>query len=220
MWHVDRVGSLLSEMRSRGIEPELVHYIPYLKAVCDQGMMARARTLFDEIDMKFKLDVVAYSTMIHGACKLEDKKTAEEFLKYMLDEGLTPDAVTYSMLINMFAKSGDLEAANGVLNQMTASGFVPDVAVFDSLIQGYGAKGETEKVLELIREMLAKDIALDSKIVSTILSSLGASNEGQALLQRLPGFDTEIAKGDVIPPRDVVNMLHKLGTELDPPAGC
>jgi pentatricopeptide repeat protein len=89
---------------------------------------------------------------------------------------------------------------------------VPDVAVFDSLIQGYGAKGDTEKVLELIREMKAKDIALDSKIVSTIVTS---SNEGQALLQSLPGFDTEIPNGNVIPPQEKMN---KLGTELEPPA--
>jgi pentatricopeptide repeat protein len=169
MWEVDRAEKLLRTMRQRGIKAELFHYIPLLAAMCQQGMMEQAMVLFNEMDKNCRLDAVAYSTMIHGACKSGDTKMVKQLIKDMLVEGLAPDAVTYSMLINMYAKLGDLEEAERVLKQMTASGFVPDVAVFDSLIKGYSAEGQINKVLKLIHEMRAKNVALDPKIISTII---------------------------------------------------
>jgi pentatricopeptide repeat protein len=198
MWEVDRAEKFLCTMREHGLEPELAHYIPLLAAMCQQGMMERATILFNEMDKNCRLDVVAYSTMIHGACKSGDKKMVEQLIKDMLGEGLTPDAVTYSIIINMFAKLSDLEAAEKVLKQMTASGFVPDVAVFDSVIKGYSAEGQINKVLELISEMRAKNVALDSKIISTIVASL-TNEHKKKLLEVLPDFSKELLQGNTAP---------------------
>jgi pentatricopeptide repeat protein len=52
--------------------------------MCDQGMMDEAMRLFSEMGKSCTLDVVAYSAMIHGACRCGDLKMVKRLRRDMV----------------------------------------------------------------------------------------------------------------------------------------
>nr|CAB3454993.1 unnamed protein product [Digitaria exilis] len=99
---VEMAMKLMDELASSGLEPDSFTYSILINGftMCQQGMMERATILFNEMDKNCRLDVVAYSTMIHG--KLEE---AEMVLKQMTASGFVPDAVVFDSLIKARQKN-------------------------------------------------------------------------------------------------------------------
>ncbi|PON63544.1 Pentatricopeptide repeat [Parasponia andersonii] len=85
---------------NRRIKP----FVGCFKPIVD---MDEALSLFqDMINLGVVLDVVTYTSSVHGLCKFGCWEHAKRFLIDMLDRGISPDVCTYSAVFDSFVKMG------------------------------------------------------------------------------------------------------------------
>ena len=93
-----RALKLLSEMRDRGLEPNLYSYNSAI-AACEQP--ERALELLSEMrSCGLKPDVIAYNSAISVCEKGLQPQRALELLSEMRDRGVEPDVITYNAAIS------------------------------------------------------------------------------------------------------------------------
>jgi pentatricopeptide repeat protein len=84
-----------------------------------------------------KLDVVAYSSMIHGFCNAQLLEQGMKLFHQMLchEPKLQPDVVTYNILLNAFCMKNSVSRAIDILNTMLDHGCDPDFITCDIFLK-------------------------------------------------------------------------------------
>uniref|UniRef100_A0A804PDV6 Pentatricopeptide repeat-containing protein n=2 Tax=Zea mays TaxID=4577 RepID=A0A804PDV6_MAIZE len=98
------VDSLLEKevLKKRGgCVPLIAYYNPVFKYLCENGKAKKARLLFGQLlDIRSKVDFLAFKTLILGHCKEEDFEQGYELVLSMLKRDLMPDSECYIAVIN------------------------------------------------------------------------------------------------------------------------
>ncbi|KAL0546006.1 hypothetical protein IC582_015910 [Cucumis melo] len=70
-------------------------------------------------------DVVYYTVLIDGYCKMNNLNAAFVLFEEMVDQGIEADAVTYTALLSGCCRNGDKEKAQTLCSEMTSKGILP-----------------------------------------------------------------------------------------------
>ncbi len=90
--------------------------------------------------LKFKPDVVTWTTLVQGLLRADQLGMAKRTLDTMYSLGQQPNERMCSMLVNDLAKNGErtgLQYAEELLREMKKKGFRPGVVTWTGLISGY-----------------------------------------------------------------------------------
>ncbi|CAH2051260.1 unnamed protein product [Thlaspi arvense] len=171
------------------LRPNIFVYSSFLSKICDEGDMARASTIFQEIFVLGLLpDCVCYTTMINGYCKRGKMDKAFQYFAAMLKSGNKPSLTTYTLLIGGCSKFGNVGDAEALFRNMKSEGLVPDVVTYNNLMQGYGKTHQLNKVFELVDIMRSAGISPDVATYNILIHSMvlrGYVDEANGIISEL-----------------------------------
>ncbi|XP_004513678.1 uncharacterized protein, partial [Cicer arietinum] len=187
-----------------------------LRFLCQQGQHNSAKLVYDSMRIKevdrawgllkesdFAPNVVSYTILISGYCKLSKMKEASRIFDEMVRSGIKPSAPIFNALIDGFVKAGDMASALGIHKKMILYGCTPDVVTFTSLIDGYCRVGQVDYGLELWREMKARNISESLYTFSILISALCKCNR----LQEAHELLRLLKQSDIVPKPFIYNPV-------------
>ncbi|KAJ9556822.1 hypothetical protein OSB04_011436 [Centaurea solstitialis] len=157
----------------RGVDPDVYTFSTLLNGLILEDRILEAERLFKKL-IKGKLcepNVVMYTTMIKGLCKVGINDTAIGLLRLMDEKGCKPDVMTYSTIIDSLCKDKMIDDALKLFNEMILhKGILPDVVTYSSLIRGLCSSGDMRKAKEIFDLMKVRGHVPDVVTYSSLLN--------------------------------------------------
>ncbi|XP_028084935.1 putative pentatricopeptide repeat-containing protein At1g12700, mitochondrial [Camellia sinensis] len=157
---------VLEVMVQRGVGPNAVKYGTLMDGYVGQSSLLckdinvddALSLLVEMIQQDVALDVITYSTLIHGLCNLGRWEEAKRMLRDMIDKNVFPDVLTFTTLIDALCKEGMAKETEVVLEVMVQRGVGPNAVKYGTLMDGYCLLGHMDRAIEVFHSMVDKGI--------------------------------------------------------------
>ncbi|KAI3947792.1 hypothetical protein MKX01_034457 [Papaver californicum] len=133
-------------------------------------------------------DLITYSTIINGLCKVGRLDEAKKKFVEMKAKNVSPDSVIYETFIHGFCNQGKISSAFRVLRDMEKKGCKPCTQTYNSLISGLSSEQKTDAIYNLMKEMEMKGISPDVFTYNNLISSLcegGKATDATSVLDKM-----------------------------------
>jgi pentatricopeptide repeat protein len=191
---VDKMEDLLRQMKSEGVEPDVISWTQLMQAWAMSGLR-EAPSKMEELLERIKSqgivepDVVMWTLVVKAwACSslpgTADK--IESLLQRMKKEGVTPNVVTWSHVLSFWAGSGLPEApikADDIVRRMVEEGTEPNAITWTQVLKTWSDSGLPEapyKMQEILERMKAQGCQPDVVTWTQIIKAWAASGLPEA----------------------------------------
>ncbi|GKE59877.1 tetratricopeptide-like helical domain-containing protein, partial [Tanacetum coccineum] len=158
----------------RAIVPDVFIFSALLDGLILEDRILDAEIYFKKLikERLCKPDVVMYSTMIKGLCKIGNKVIAISLLKLMDERGCKPNVITYNTVIDSLCKDKLIDDAFKLFKEMVfQKGISPDVISYNCLIDGLCNLGRWEEASKMLKDMLDGGISPDVRTFSILVDA-------------------------------------------------
>lgn len=168
----DKACDLLSEIRSRGLEPDNVMYGCLIKFSAECGRTDLSRELFEKVPVH---DIQNFMSLIRAASKEKDVGRAFSVLEDLKTFTHSVDIAAYNAVLDACASTGDTKRARALMSEMQNL-FKLDIVTYNTLLKGYCSSGDLHGAQEVLAEM--KQMGLEANDVSYNILLNGAVASG------------------------------------------
>ncbi|KAL2939059.1 hypothetical protein RDABS01_022508 [Bienertia sinuspersici] len=109
-------------------------------------------------DLRVKLDVISFSSIISCYSKLGRLKEVLKLFEQMKEMGIEPDRKAYNAILHALAKEGRAKDISNLLQTMEDKGIAPDVVTYNSLIKPLCRARKRDEAESLFSEMLNRGL--------------------------------------------------------------
>lgn len=201
---VKKAIEVLDEMPQYGCEPDEHVFGCLLDALCKNGSVKEAASLFEDMRVRFSPTLKHFTSLLYGWCREGKLMEAKFVLIQMKEAGFEPDIVVYNNLLSGYAISDKMGDAFDLLHEMRRKGVEPNVASFTTLIQALCSREKMEEAVRVLIDMQKSGSDADVVTFTTLISGFckwGKLDRAYELL------DSMIQKG-IMPSQ--VTYLHIL----------
>jgi pentatricopeptide repeat protein len=210
----DRARTLLAEMRSAGVKPDVVTFTSLITLEMRRGRWQVAEAYMRELGTEgLRPNERTFGALVEGYGKHGTVQMALGALARMEAAGVPPNEVVLGSVIDACAKHGDARAAEEVLARLAAapSPVRPNKHVYTSLMDLHARCGSAEGVRRVWDEMLAAGTELDTNLFNMRLACLdktGALDDVHAAFGEAAALGVE---PDVATYTTVINAMAQRG---------
>ncbi|KAJ8439737.1 hypothetical protein Cgig2_009561 [Carnegiea gigantea] len=169
---VKKAIEVLDEMRKYGCEPDEYVFGCLLDALCKNGSVKEAASLFEDIRMRFTPTLKHFTSLLYGWCREGKLMEAKHVLVQMREAGFEPDIVVYNNLLNGYAVAGKMADAYDLLQEMRRKGCEPNAASYTVLIQALCAMEKNEESMRVFADMERCGCDADVMTYNALISGL------------------------------------------------
>ncbi|OIW17596.1 hypothetical protein TanjilG_11160 [Lupinus angustifolius] len=185
---VHKAIEVLDEMPKYGCEPDEYVFGCLLDALCKNGSIKEAASLFEDMRFRFPPTVKHFTSLLYGWCREGKLIEAKQVLVQMKDAGIEPDIVVYNNLLSGYALAGKLGDAYHLLNEMRTKGCEPNATSYTILIQSLCKRDKLEEAMRIFVEMQRNGCEADTVTYTTLISGFckwGKIERGYQLLDQM-----------------------------------
>ncbi|KAE9600766.1 hypothetical protein Lal_00011344 [Lupinus albus] len=185
---VHKAIEVLDEMPKYGCEPDEYVFGCLLDALCKNGSIKEAASLFEDMRFRFPPTVKHFTSLLYGWCREGKLIEAKHVLVQMKDAGIEPDIVVYNNLLSGYALAGKLGDAYHLLNEMRTKGCEPNATSYTILIQSLCKHDKLEEAMRIFVEMQRNGCEADTVTYTTLISGFckwGKIERGYQLLGQM-----------------------------------
>ncbi|KAK9119609.1 hypothetical protein Scep_017702 [Stephania cephalantha] len=149
------------------------------------------------------IDVVTYTTVVHGFGVVGEVEKARRVFDDMVKEGCLPSVATYTALIQVLCKKSSVEDALVVFEEMVRKGYVPNTTTYNVVIRGLCHSGKMEKAMELMGRMKDDECEPNIQTYNVVIRyfcDAGEVEKGMELFGKM-------RSGECLPNLDTYNVL-------------
>jgi pentatricopeptide repeat protein len=173
-----QVETVLQEMRSRGVKPNVVTYNSLINAFISHGDMASAwRYLEDMESYGVSMDAYTCSIMMKGLKHSSRREDVDRILALMDKAKVVPDEVLVNTLLDACVRLRDPRRLNQALDQFKASGVVPSMHAHATLIKAYGHAHRIDQAWRVWRELMHERKTSPNEEVYSCMIDACANND-------------------------------------------
>ncbi|CAN1218708.1 Pentatricopeptide repeat-containing protein At1g74900, mitochondrial [Linum perenne] len=154
---------------------------------------------------KWEVDVVTYTTVIHGLGVAGEIKRSRNVFNGMVKEGVLPSVATYNAFIQVLCKKDSVANALLVFEEMVSKGYVPNTTTYAVVIRGLCHAGEFEKAMQFLGKMKDDGCQPNLQTYNVMIRYLSDAGE---IDKAICLFET-MGSGDCLPNLDTYNILIK-----------
>ncbi|KAK2387515.1 hypothetical protein P8452_25664 [Trifolium repens] len=185
---VHKAIEVLDEMPKYGCEPDEYVFGCLLDALCKNGSVKEAASLFEDMRYRFPPTVKHFTSLLYGWCKEGKLVEAKHVLVQMKDAGIEPDIVVFNNLLGGYAQAGKMADAYDLLKEMRRQGCEPNATSYTTLIQSLCKHEKLEEAMRLFVEMQRNGCQMDVITYTTLISGFckwGKIKRGYELLDQM-----------------------------------
>ncbi|KAJ7952710.1 Pentatricopeptide repeat [Quillaja saponaria] len=182
---VQKAIDVLDEMPKYGCEPDEYVFGCLLDALCKNGSVKEAASLFDDMRIRFMPTLKHFTSLLYGWCREGKLMEARHILVQMREAGFEPDIVVYNNLLNGYAQAGKMGDAFDLLKEMRRKCCEPNATSYTTLIQGLCKQEKLEEATWIFVEMQRSGCETDFVTYTTLISGFckwGKIERGYELL--------------------------------------
>ena len=211
---VKKAIEVLDEMPKYGCEPDEHVFGCLLDALCKNGSVKEAASLFEDMRIRFTPTLKHFTSLLYGWCREGKLMEAKYVLVQIREAGFEPDIVVYNNLLTGYAAAGKMVDAYDLLKEMRRKECEPNVMSFTTLIQALCAKEKMEEAMRVFFEMQSCGCPADAVTYTTLISGFckwGKISKGYELL------DNMIQQGHIPNPMTYLHIMaaHEKKEELE-----
>eukprot|EP00250_Pteridium_aquilinum_P035323 c9140_g1_i1 orf=120-2081(+) len=172
----NKVQILLSLMKDRGCDPDLITYNTVINARCKAGLMPgmAVQLLKDMKKDRLTPDVITFNTLISACASRNNCAEAENLFDTMKSYKCEPDLWTYNALISLYGRTPGKEGMSiDYFNIMQRQGLVPDAVTFNSVLYAFAKTGKVDEFDNVRRQMREAGCSADEITYNTMISMYG-----------------------------------------------
>ncbi|CAK8565878.1 unnamed protein product [Lathyrus sativus] len=185
---VHKAIQVLDEMPKYGFEPDEYVFGCLLDALCKNGSVKEAASLFEDMRYRFPPSVKHFTSLLYGWCKEGKLVEAKHVLVQMKDAGIEPDIVVFNNLLGGYAQAGKMADAYDLLKEMRRRGCEPNASSYTVLIQSLCKHEKLEEAMRMFVEMQRNGCQMDVITYTTLISGFckwGKIKRGYELLDQM-----------------------------------
>ncbi|KAK7304074.1 hypothetical protein RJT34_15096 [Clitoria ternatea] len=185
---VQKAIEVLDEMPKYGCEPDDYVFECLLDALCKNGSIKEAASLFEDMRYRFPPTIKHFSSLLYGWCREGKLMEAKHVLVQMKDAGIEPDIVVYNNLLSGYARAGKMGDAYDLLKEMRRKRCEPNATSYTVLIQSLCKHERLEEAMRVFVEMQRNGCQVDVITYSTLISGFckwGKIRMGYELLDQM-----------------------------------
>ncbi|GKC93570.1 pentatricopeptide repeat-containing protein [Tanacetum coccineum] len=115
-------------------------------------------------------DIVTYTTLIDGYCKIGDLDEAKKCFDVMVSRNVEPNEVTYNALTNGLCVCGDIDGAKRMMTKMRLNGFKDTITTHTSLLRGYCIVGRSDEAFKHFKDLISRGMKPDTKSYEVLVN--------------------------------------------------
>ncbi|XP_060530325.1 leucine-rich PPR motif-containing protein, mitochondrial [Cylas formicarius] len=170
----------LSDMESKGIEPNRVTYQRLIARYCQNGDIEGATKILEFMrEKQMPVNENVFNALIIGHSETGDMDSAQGILSVMSQAGLEASADTYTTLLCGYAKKGDIDKILKIADECeTKEIYLLDKDYLD-IIYSLATNGHSQHVPLIIRK-LRKSVGYNQDAINMILRLINKNQEPAA----------------------------------------
>lgn len=211
---VQKAIEVLDEMPKYGCEPDEYVFGCLLDALCKNGSVKQAASLFEDMRVRFRPSLNHFTSLLYGWCREGKLMEAKHVLVQMREAGFEPDIVVYNNLLIGYTMAGKMADAFDLLKEMRRKGCEPNANSYTILIQALSGQEKMDEAMRVFVEMERSGCEADIVAYAALISGFckwGKINRAYQII------DTMIEKGHM--PNQLIYLhimlAHEKKEELD-----
>ncbi|KZV50700.1 pentatricopeptide repeat-containing protein [Dorcoceras hygrometricum] len=146
--------------------------LEFLHEAEEIGRMDRAKDIVEEMFSKgCSPDVVTYTAVLTGFCRLGEVDKAKKLLKEMYKHGCQPNCVSFTSLLSGLCQAGNSLEAREMMN-MSEGWWTPNYVTYSVVMHGFRREGKLSEACNLVSEMIGKGLFLSPVEINLLIHSL------------------------------------------------
>ncbi|KAG0476006.1 hypothetical protein HPP92_012847 [Vanilla planifolia] len=137
-----------------GVSPGIASCNVLLRSMCEDGKVADASALFDEMPKRgLTPDIISYNMVLHGYLKEGNQDGFDSLLKELSRRKLEPNVTTYNCRMASLCRRRKSFQAEDLLDVMLSRKIRPNRVSFNTLIDGFCKEGDASSAMRVYRRL-------------------------------------------------------------------
>ncbi|CAH8319428.1 unnamed protein product [Eruca vesicaria subsp. sativa] len=136
-----------------------------------------AQVLFDRLKERFTPNLVTYTVLLNGWCRVKNLMEAARIWNGMIDQGLKPDVVAHNVMLEGLLRSRKKSDAIKLFHVMKSKGPSPNVRSYTIMIRDFCKQSSMEAAVEYFEDMVDSGLEPDAAVYTCLITGFGTQKK-------------------------------------------
>ncbi|CAN6978973.1 hypothetical protein BRARA_I04317 [Brassica rapa] len=136
-----------------------------------------AQVLFDRLKERFTPNLMTYTVLLNGWCRVKNLMEAARIWNGMIDQGLKPDVVAHNVMLEGLLRSRKKSDAIKLFHVMKAKGPCPNVRSYTIMIRDFCKQSSMEAAVEYFDDMVDSGLQPDAAVYTCLITGFGTQRK-------------------------------------------
>ncbi|KAL1216202.1 Pentatricopeptide repeat-containing protein [Cardamine amara subsp. amara] len=136
-----------------------------------------AQVLFDKLKERFSPNMMTYTVLLNGWCRVRNLMEAARIWNGMIDQGLKPDIVAHNVMLEGLLRSRKKSDAIKLFHVMKSKGPLPNVRSYTIMIRDFCKQSSMEAAIEYFDDMIDSGLQPDAAVYTCLITGFGTQKK-------------------------------------------